>query len=139
MPAAPLRLIKSVLEYREQSEVDLLDKRIRGIYILYKEVAIKKTDTCYYDVVYVGMTKSSIRGRLLAHIKHKGSLWTHFSYYEVWDNIQESEIAELEGLIRHIYRFDSGANIFNKQGSFKKLSDIRRRTTREWEAEKYKD
>ncbi|GAF97179.1 unnamed protein product, partial [marine sediment metagenome] len=33
-------------------------------------------------------------------------LWTHFSIFEVWENITENEIKELEGLFRQIYRKD---------------------------------
>lgn len=78
-----------------------------------------------YDVLYVGMAKagrgSGIRGRLNSHFKKKGNLWTHFSIFEVWDNIRDEEVTELEGLFRHIYRRDTKANILNVQRGFKNL------------------
>jgi len=44
---------------------------------------------------YIGLADRSVRRRLQNHISHKGSEWTHFSVYEVWDNIRRDEIAEL--------------------------------------------
>ena len=52
--------------------------------------------------------------------------------FEVWDNIQDDEIVELEGLFRHIYRFDSRANSLNKQKAYKPLIQVRRQTESEW-------
>jgi hypothetical protein len=98
----------------------------RGIYVLFKyRPKLKK-----YDVVYIGLaagTKTaSIRGRLRVHRRRKGKLWSHFSAFEVWDNIREEEVRELEGLFRHIYRKDTRANRLNRQRGFKKLSQVRR-------------
>jgi hypothetical protein len=81
-----------------------------------------------FDVVYIGIaagTKTaSVQGRLRTHLRRKGDLWTHFSIYEVWDNIREDEIQELEVIFRHIYRLDTRANRLNKQRTFKKLKKI---------------
>jgi hypothetical protein len=81
-----------------------------------------------YDVVYIGMAcgRSGIKSRLRSHrrSKKKGALWTHFSAFEVWPNIREEEIAELEGLFRQIYRKDTRANTINQQRSFKKLRKV---------------
>ena len=68
---------------------------------------VRPSGKTYYDVVYVGMATQGIRGRLESHVKRKGDLWTHFSAFEVWDNIRDEEIVELEGLFRHLYRKDS--------------------------------
>jgi hypothetical protein len=67
-----------------------------------------------------------MRGRLFKHAKSKkkGDLWTHFSAYEVWENIRDKEIVELEGLFRHIYRKDSGANALNIQRRFKTVTKV---------------
>jgi hypothetical protein len=65
--------------------------------------------------------RGGIRGRLWNHHQKKGALWTHFSLFEVWDNIRDEEIQELEGLFRHIYRRDTRANRLNVQRGFKKL------------------
>ena len=75
-----------------------------------------------------------IRSRLLSHArsKRKRELWTHFSIFQVWDNITEAEVAELEGLFRHIYRKDTRANRINRQRSFKKLKKVRRNNLSQW-------
>jgi hypothetical protein len=71
--------------------------------------------------------KGGIKYRLRSHRRKKAAAWTHFSIYEVWDNITESEVEELEGLFRHIYRRDPRANKFNQQRSFRKMKTIRQR------------
>lgn len=70
---------------------------------------------------------AGIRTRLKAHAssKQKSQLWTHFSAFEVWPNITEAEIAELEGLFREIYRKDKQANALNRQKKHRKIQDVR--------------
>jgi hypothetical protein len=75
---------------------------------------------------------SGIRGRLDSHKRSKGDLWTHFSAFEVWDNIRDEEIVELEGLFRHFYRKDTSANKLNVQRRFKKLSKVRQNNLSTW-------
>ena len=67
-----------------------------------------------------------ILGRLKRHRERKGDLFTHFSVYEVWDNISNEEVVELEGLFRHIYRTDPKANRLNVRRGFRKLNQIER-------------
>jgi hypothetical protein len=105
--------------------------RTRGLQVLYKHNARSGS----YDVVYVGMTRgenTGIGGRLLTHPRNKGGLWTHFSAFEVWDNIRPEEVEELEGLFRHLYRKGSKANSLNKQRSYKPLNQIRRQSGKGW-------
>jgi hypothetical protein len=73
-----------------------------------------------------------IRARLKSHArsKRKGSLWTHFSIFAVWPNISDAQVAELEGLFRHIYRKDTRANELAVQKSFKRLRAVRRNSFR---------
>lgn len=117
-----MRLIKSSLEYRKLSELDEIPSRLRGIYVLFKKRGK------HLNVVYVGMSRGGIKGRLKKHRVSKLDMWSHFSYYEVWDNISDDEITDLEGLFRHIYRFDSRANKLNVQQSHKPLRLLRQRT-----------
>lgn len=124
MKESPLRLIKRCVEYLPIEEILCFPRGIRGVYVLYKfRPKIEK-----YDVVYVGMTKAGngggVRARLRLHKKRKPDLWTHVSVFEVWDNIRDEEIVELEGLFRHIYHYDSRANRLNVQRGFKKLLQI---------------
>jgi len=76
--------------------------------------------------------KGGIRGRLKGHRNKKAGLWTHCSIFEVWDNSRDDEMIELEGLFRHIYRFDSRANKLNKQRGFRKLKMVMDREFWEW-------
>ncbi len=81
-----------------------------------------------------GSDYGRIRRRLKSHSKskHKKEHWTHFSVFEVWDNIREEEIRELEGILRHIYKKDTRANKLNKQQSFKKLRKVKQNDMSEW-------
>ncbi len=124
MPESELRLIKRWEIFLSADEINSLPNGLRGIYILYKNA--KRTDS--YNVVYVGMSsagkKGSIKRRLRTHRRKKEGLWSHFSIFEIWDNIREEELRELEGLFREIYKKDSRASILNKQRGFKKLKRI---------------
>jgi hypothetical protein len=113
-----------------------LPKGLRGIYVLYKQSINRGRQK--YNVLYVGMAaagrRGGLRGRLMSHARseRKGKLWTHFSAYEVWNNIRDEEVAELEGLFRHIYRKDSAANALNIQRGFKKASRVRQNDLDKW-------
>ena len=77
------------------------------------------------------LASGRIRHRLYQHKRSKVSAWSHFSYYEAWDNISDVEIRELEGIFRQIYRFDSRANNLNKQVTHKNLLKVRKASERE--------
>ena len=134
MPRAKLRLIKRCAEFKSRDEISQIPPKTRGIYILLKFRPRLKM----YDVVYVGMSslgqKCGARSRLKAHAKskRKGARWTHFSIFEVWDNIAPSEIEELEGLFRHIYRKDTRANKLNRSKRFGKLRKVRSDNFGDW-------
>ncbi len=129
MAKSELRLIKNALEYKSIGEIDSVPVKTRGIYALYKRKGK------FYDLVYVGMArgaKTGIKRRLRSHKNHKHGLWTHYSVFEVWDNIVEAEVEELEGLFRHLFKKDRKANSLNKQRGYKKLNNILKRTEKEW-------
>src|SRR5215469_17643819 len=100
MPVSKTFLVKNMAEFRSISEINLVPPNTRGIYVLYN--AIGK----HMEVVYVGMArgeKSGVRSRLNSHRRKKVDKWTHFSVFEVWDNISKQQVEELEGLFRQIY------------------------------------
>jgi hypothetical protein len=136
MPQSELRLVKRSAEYIDKQRVRELPRRLRGIYVLYRRREVRRTEK--FDVVYVGMAaagrRGGIRGRLVRHTKskRKSALWSHFSAFEVWDNIRDDEVAELEGLLRHIYRHDPAANKLNIQKGFKKASRVRQNNLKLW-------
>lgn len=124
MPISELRLIRRWQPPEPKENALLIPSQIRGIYVLYK----RNRRNGALNVVYVGMAgvgrRSGVRGRLKSHLRKKDGLWTHYSVFEVWDNITLAEVAELEGLFREIYRYDAKANRLNKQKSFKKLKRL---------------
>lgn len=126
MPIAPLRLIKQCIEWREfkpdKMEINKIPAHTRGIYVLFKEKKPRKV----YDVMYIGMAgapKAGVDSRLRRHSKseRKSKLCTHFSIFEVHDNVSKEEISELEGILRHIFRKDSHANQLAHQLGYGKL------------------
>jgi hypothetical protein len=128
---ATLRLVRSCVQWIPKSQIDSVPKGFRGIYALHRHrPRLKK-----YDVVYVGMAEGGvgIRARLRAHAnsKRKRRMWTHFSAFEVWPNITEAEIVELEGLFREIYRKDKRANELNRQKRHRKIQKVRVRNLAE--------
>ena len=122
-----LRLIFRCAQWIPKSLMNRIPKRVRGIYALHRYRT--KSGKKKYDVVYIGMAsgKSGIRSRLAAHArsKRRGGEWSHFSLFEVWPNIIEGEISELEGLFREIFRKDTHANYLARQKKCLKLQNVR--------------
>ena len=133
MCANGLKLVRRFTEFCPRDEINAVPSNTRGIYALLKYHPRLKL----YDVVYIGMAggiSAGIKGRLKRHYKSKtkADLWTHFSLFEVWPNITEDEIKELEGLFRQIYRKDKRANKLNKQKQFGKLKKVRENKLSLW-------
>jgi hypothetical protein len=78
---------------------------------------------CPREVVFADGSRATQKGR---------KIWSHFSLFEVWDNIDEAEIAELEGLFREIYRKDKRANRFNRQKKCKAIQTVREDDFSNW-------
>ena len=133
MPASDLFFTRRYAEFLPRKEKSKVPHNTRGLYALLHHRPKRNS----YDVVYVGMAggpRAGIRSRLYDHSrsKRKGKLWTHFSIFEVWENIPESFVEELEGLFRHIYRKDSRANRLNRQRKYEKLQPIRANRMDDW-------
>jgi hypothetical protein len=134
-PKVILRFTRRSAEFLEIKDISKLKKRLRGIYVLYQASPKPNRGKRRYDVCYIGMaTKGGMKGRLQAHkrSKRKTGGWTHFSVFQVWDNITNQEIAELEGFSRHIYRRDS-ASTFNIQRGHRPLSSIENKNISGWD------
>jgi hypothetical protein len=114
MPWSPCRFVKQLAEFVPKKDRINVPDNTRGIYAL-----LRKQGKDRFDVVYVGKSgrskTSGIYARLKDHVRSKWFKWTHFTIFEVHDNITDQEITELEGLFRHMYRKDSGANKQNRQ------------------------
>ncbi len=131
MLESALRLVKASAEFISKDRLNELPKELRGFYVLYRQLRRVGTRP-KFEVLYVGMAtagrRGGIRGRLNSHRKYrrKGQHLTHFSAFEVWDNVRQEEVAELEGLLRHIYRKDPRANRLNIQRGFKKARRLQK-------------
>ena len=53
--------------------------------------------------------------RIRNHDKTKKDGWTHYSFFEVHDNVSRGEILELEGLFLRIFRHDPRVKLDNVQ------------------------
>ena len=130
MPSAACKFIKRIVEFQPKTESCRVPPNTRGIYAL-----LKKGDAGQFDVVYVGLSagvRAGMCSRLKAHKGKKGVEWTHFSSFEVHDNITRREIQELEGLFRHIYARDSQANRLNKQVHHRPFRKITHKNLEGW-------
>lgn len=131
-----LRLIQSCLEFIPKSDIRNVGPGRRGIYVLYKKQGRLKAKRIKdrFDVLYIGMADFSIKSRLYSHARSKRKgIWTYFSAYAVWPNITKQEIEELEGLFRHLYRYDGRANVLNLQKGFKAIRRIKAKDAEEWQ------
>jgi hypothetical protein len=103
----------------------------RGIYVLYREGperGKKKT----FEVFYIGIggvsknAHTGVGGRVKHHDKSKSKRdkWTHYSFFEVHDNISREEILELEGLFLRIFWNDPRIKLANVQLGLKTLKRL---------------
>jgi hypothetical protein len=75
--------------------------------------------------------KSGVTARLKSHARHKND-WSHYSVFEVHDNVTSDEIRELEALLFAIFRNDHRIKLANTQLGSRKLWQIR--VNASWEA-----
>ncbi len=120
-----LRLIKRWRRYEQRGDWKYLRPITRGVYVLYKQDGKK-----IFRVIYIGVAgiaeepKSGIGGRLRQHDKEKSG-WTHYSFFEVHDNISREEILEFESLLLAVFRHDPRIKLENKVTSSKRLRQLR--------------
>jgi hypothetical protein len=116
MPYANCKFIKRIAEFQPKEQRKEVPDNTRGIYVLLNRDKYNKDK---FEVVYIGMSGrgkiSGIYARLDAHSKSEYKKWTHFTLFEVHDNITNAEIKELEGLILCVYRKDLRVNKHNVQ------------------------
>jgi hypothetical protein len=116
---APLRLIKRCRLYLPRGQWKI-PRVTRGIYVLYQQKPRRGKEKTY-EVFYIGVAgvsksgKSGIGGRIKSHHKTKKTGWTHYSFFEVHDNVSREEILELEGLFLRVFRHDPRVKLDNVQ------------------------
>ena len=97
-----LRIIKRWRRYEQRGDLRFVLPITRGVYVLYQ---LKRGK---YQVLYIGVAglskvqKSGIASRLRSHDK-KRKHWTHYSFFEVHDNVSHDEIRELESFLLSIF------------------------------------
>ena len=118
-------LFKRLFEYVPIAEKSSIPAGVRGIYALYQY----QQEGNFMNLMYVGMTNNGARGRLNQHGRgRKKDEWTHFSVYEVWDNITQEQIKELEDLFLHTLKRDASANSLNIQKKSTVFEKLRKET-----------
>ncbi|MDE3176800.1 MAG: GIY-YIG nuclease family protein [Pseudomonadota bacterium] len=139
-----LFLFKNYVEHVPKDKIrEMVPELVRGIYVLFNENNDKlfsENSNKKMDVVYIGRSTlgktQGVGARLLNHMRTKNEKkekpWSHFSVFEVWDNVSDLAIAELEALILHIYARDGSANKLNIQRNSKLFLTIRRNGRNEW-------
>src|SRR5258706_1062966 len=106
---SPLRIVKRWRRHERRGDWKYLLPITRGVYVLYREK--KPQEHKIFHVVYIGVAgiakepKSGISSRLRQHDKSKKD-WTHYSFFEVHDNVSREEILELENFLLAIFRHD---------------------------------
>ena len=121
-----LRFIKRWKRYESRKNWVKVPKSTRGVYVLYKNGSPKEYRVVYIGVAGLGPTGGGgARSRLKRHDgKIKG--WTHYSLFEVHDNVTRDEIREIEALLLGIFRHDKRIQLTNKQTGSKKFTQLRR-------------
>ncbi|TAK42869.1 MAG: GIY-YIG nuclease family protein [Betaproteobacteria bacterium] len=123
-----LRLIKRWKRYEPRKNRTRVQKNTRGVYVLYNNRSTTNHEVIYIGVAGLGKTGGGgIQSRLRTHdrrIKNR----THYSFFEVHDNITSEEIRELEALLLGIFRDDPRIELANKQKGSRKLRLLRKAT-----------
>jgi hypothetical protein len=123
-----LRYVKRWRRYQAGDSWRTVPKNTRGIYVLYRSRPSGRFEVCYIGVAGLGKNGTGgIRSRLKSHAKNKKG-WTHFSLFEVHDNITREEIREFEMLLLGIFRHDRRIQLSNKQTGSRKLYGLRTRS-----------
>jgi hypothetical protein len=147
MPKEALfRLLKRWKRYRSRGSVNDIPRNTRGLYVLYRKKGDDATRKLY-EVTYIGVAglgkggTGGIRGRLQRHASKKKQKrrmkrqnWTHYSMFEVHDNVTREEIRELETLLLAIFKHDRRIQLTNKQRDSRKLTALRREL--QWKKDK---
>ena len=102
MKVSPCYLFSRSLEFCPAEDIDLVPPGTKGIYVLYQSL-----NADLMELIYIGVgfgECSGLHGRLKMHRDLQPNVWTHFSVFQVWDNITKKQIKELAGFFRHVFR-----------------------------------
>jgi hypothetical protein len=127
MPKQALfRTIKRWKRYLPRDQWRTVPLSTRGLYVLYREGKSEAFEVSYIGVAGLGPTGGGgVRSCLKSHVARKKG-WTHFSFFEVHDNVTKGEIRELESLLLGIFRDDPRIQLSNKQVGSRRLYQLRK-------------
>jgi len=99
---APLRLIRRCRLYVRRGDWKPIPHVTRGFYVLYKAIGNRKKKE--YQVFYIGVggvskKAASVLAAESGDTIRRRRVGTHYSFFEVHDNIFREEILELESLL----------------------------------------
>ncbi len=120
-----LRLIRRWKRYQPREERHKVETQTRGVYVLYLQVG---QDFLVRYIGVAGLGKDGgggVRSRLRTHHR-RIKKWSHFSYFEVHENVTREEIREIEALLLGIFRHDPRIKLTNKQTGSKKLFQLQK-------------
>lgn len=126
---SPLGTIKRWRRYVPREKRDTVPRETRGFYVLYERD--KKSREARYEVRYIGIGGTGPKGgginrRLRSHHRRK-KRWSHFSFFEVHDNISAEQIREIEALLLQIFRHDPRIKLANVQTGSRRFHQARMR------------
>jgi hypothetical protein len=123
-------IIKRCRLYEHRGDFRGVPPVTRGVYVLYRErLPKRKSGRPIYEVSHIGVAgvateaTTGMSSRLKNHHKNKAG-WTHYSIFEVHDNVRGEEIRELEGLLLRIFRDDPRVALSNEQLGGKVLNRL---------------
>lgn len=135
---APLKLIKRCRLYLRRGDWTSIPHVTRGIYALY-QAGRGRSKKRVFKVVYIGVggvsknAKTGVGGRIRHHDKtYDEDDWTHYSFFEVHDNVSREEILELEGLFLRVFRHDRRVELANVQLGSRTLKSLSKNSSPAW-------
>lgn len=119
------RIIKRWHRYKERGDWEHVRRHTRGLYVLYRAAPAGMFEAVYIGVAGIGQNSGGdILSRLKIQNRFKKKGWTHYSMFEVHDNVTREEIRELEALLLAIFRDDPRIELANKQKGSKRLDEL---------------
>ncbi|MDO8597433.1 MAG: hypothetical protein Q7R45_12525, partial [Sulfuricaulis sp.] len=108
-----LRFIKRWKRYELRENFRQVPKSTRTFMYFIAMILPTNTKVVYIGVAGLGVTGGGgVRPRLRRHDRRIKN-WTHYSIFEVHDNVTREEIRELEALLLGIFRHDPRIQLTN--------------------------
>lgn len=123
MKVSPCYLFCRSLELCSAAEIEFVPPATKGIFVLYRHI-----ENDLMELVYIGAgmgDQDGLKGQLQMHRNLQHHAWTHFSIFQVWENIPKKQMKELAGFFRHVYRNTGYAKSVMETHEYKPLTRIK--------------